>query len=265
MVDMDVTDKDYYSILGLDRDADGHAIKAAFRRQARRYHPDVNHGDATTERRFKDVNEAYQTLVDPVRRGYYDAVCGAASARLSSVQNQDAASSRPAAGALRRLWWEERAAVAYTARWARAAITRLGVRTRIAVIAGSLLLCLLARQLLGLSSAHPRPTATVGVTDKTNAAHVTTTTTASGPRGQGPSHARTTRPPARSARSAPTYLFGGCLRHCSPGAPARGVRPTGALSRAPHLRSAPHPLYLYNGCIRHCPSTRLEDRWRHKG
>jgi DnaJ-class molecular chaperone len=64
--------KDYYRILGIDKRADEREIKAAFRRMARRYHPDVNPGDAAAEQHFKDVNEAYEVLSDPEKRRRYD-------------------------------------------------------------------------------------------------------------------------------------------------------------------------------------------------
>lgn len=69
---MGVEYKDYYRILGVDRRADEREIKSAFRRMARRYHPDVNPGDSTAERHFKDVNEAYEVLGDPEKRRRYD-------------------------------------------------------------------------------------------------------------------------------------------------------------------------------------------------
>ncbi|HZS89458.1 MAG TPA: J domain-containing protein [Chloroflexota bacterium] len=64
--------KDYYRILGVDRRADERQIKAAFRRLARQYHPDVNPGDRRAEERFKDVSEAYEVLGDPEKRRRYD-------------------------------------------------------------------------------------------------------------------------------------------------------------------------------------------------
>ena len=63
--------KDYYQILGVTRDADAVAIKKAFRKAARKYHPDVN-TDPDAETKFKDVNEAYEVLKDPERRATYD-------------------------------------------------------------------------------------------------------------------------------------------------------------------------------------------------
>jgi curved DNA-binding protein len=64
--------KDYYAALGVAPDADDNAIKQAYRKLARQYHPDVNPGDTQAEERFKEVNEAYQALSDPERRRKYD-------------------------------------------------------------------------------------------------------------------------------------------------------------------------------------------------
>ncbi len=64
--------KDYYEILGVSRDADEKAIKSAFRRLARKYHPDVNPNDKEAERRFKQISEAYEVLRDPKKRAQYD-------------------------------------------------------------------------------------------------------------------------------------------------------------------------------------------------
>lgn len=64
--------KDYYAILGVGRGATEKEIKQAYRRLARRYHPDVNPGDKVAEARFKEINEAYEVLSDPVKRQKYD-------------------------------------------------------------------------------------------------------------------------------------------------------------------------------------------------
>ena len=64
--------KDYYAILGVDRKADAKAIKAAFRKLARKHHPDVNPGDAVAEERFKDLNEAFNVLSEAPSRKLYD-------------------------------------------------------------------------------------------------------------------------------------------------------------------------------------------------
>jgi len=63
---------DYYEVLGIDREADGAQVKAAYRKLALKYHPDRNPGDREAEERFKNINEAYAVLSDPERRGRYD-------------------------------------------------------------------------------------------------------------------------------------------------------------------------------------------------
>jgi molecular chaperone DnaJ len=64
--------KDYYEILGVPRKSSLREIKAAYRKLARKYHPDVNPGDASAERRFKEISEAYQVLSDPEKRKRFD-------------------------------------------------------------------------------------------------------------------------------------------------------------------------------------------------
>ena len=64
--------KDYYKILGIKRDASEKEIKQAYRKLARKYHPDVNPGDNSSEAKFKEVNEAYQVLSDAEKRKKYD-------------------------------------------------------------------------------------------------------------------------------------------------------------------------------------------------
>ena len=64
--------RDYYETLGVRRDASDHDLKNAFRKLAKQYHPDANAGDADAERRFKEINEAYEMLKDPQRRAAYD-------------------------------------------------------------------------------------------------------------------------------------------------------------------------------------------------
>ncbi len=62
----------YYETLGVGRDVDEKALKAAFRKLAMQYHPDRNNGDDTAEAKFKEINEAYEVLRDPQRRAAYD-------------------------------------------------------------------------------------------------------------------------------------------------------------------------------------------------
>ncbi len=64
--------KDYYSSLGVAKTASQKEIKAAFRKLARKHHPDVNQGDGSAEARFKEINEAYEVLGDPDKRKKYD-------------------------------------------------------------------------------------------------------------------------------------------------------------------------------------------------
>lgn len=65
--------KDYYEILGVNRDADAAAIKSAYRKLARKYHPDVNK-TKEAEEKFKDINEAYEVLSDKAKRQRYDSL-----------------------------------------------------------------------------------------------------------------------------------------------------------------------------------------------
>jgi len=64
--------KDYYAVLGVPETADADAIKKAYRQMARDYHPDRNAGDKAAEEKFKDAQEAYDTLSDPEKRKAYD-------------------------------------------------------------------------------------------------------------------------------------------------------------------------------------------------
>lgn len=64
--------KDYYEILGVSRDADETELKKAYRRLAKKYHPDMNPNDKEAEAKFKEINEAYAVLSDPQKRKQYD-------------------------------------------------------------------------------------------------------------------------------------------------------------------------------------------------
>lgn len=64
--------RDYYEVLGIDRNADDAAIKKAYRALAKKYHPDMNPGDAEAEKKFKEASEAYAVLSDPEKKRQYD-------------------------------------------------------------------------------------------------------------------------------------------------------------------------------------------------
>jgi curved DNA-binding protein len=64
--------KDYYKILGVDKNATEQEIRSTFRKLARQYHPDVNPDDPQAEERFKEINEAHEVLSDPEKRAKYD-------------------------------------------------------------------------------------------------------------------------------------------------------------------------------------------------
>ena len=69
---MPVEFRDYYEVLGVSRDASKDAIKAAYRRLARKYHPDLNPNDKDAKRKFQQINEANEVLSDPEKRKKYD-------------------------------------------------------------------------------------------------------------------------------------------------------------------------------------------------
>ena len=89
------TKKDYYEILGVKKSASAEEIRKAFRKLARKYHPDVNPGDKSAEEKFKALSEANDVLSDPKKRKIYDQV-GFYS------DNIDAATAEAYAGAGRR-------------------------------------------------------------------------------------------------------------------------------------------------------------------
>ena len=82
--------KDYYSTLGVTKSSSAKEIKQAFRKLARKFHPDVNPGDKAAEAKFKEINEAYEVLGDPAKRKKYDEL-GANWRQYEQAQQQGAA------------------------------------------------------------------------------------------------------------------------------------------------------------------------------
>ena len=64
--------RDYYEVLGVDKNADDAALKKAYRALAKKYHPDMNPGDKEAEKKFKEASEAYAVLSDAEKRRQYD-------------------------------------------------------------------------------------------------------------------------------------------------------------------------------------------------
>src|SRR4051794_19885980 len=69
---------DFYLLLGVEREANAADIKRAYKRLARKFHPDINPGDSVAAQQFRRIAEAYETLIDPERRHRYDTVGGSA-------------------------------------------------------------------------------------------------------------------------------------------------------------------------------------------
>src|SRR5919108_660352 len=86
--------KDYYATLGLSKTASDKEIKQAYRKLARKHHPDVNPGDKVAEAKFKDINEAYEVLGDPAKRKKYDEL----GANWRAYEQAEAAGANPFAG-----------------------------------------------------------------------------------------------------------------------------------------------------------------------
>ena len=93
--------RDYYEVLGVDKNADDAAIKKAYRVLAKKYHPDMNPGDKEAEQKFKEASEAYAVLSDPEKRRQYDqyghaafdgGAGGAGGFRLSTVLTSETSS-----------------------------------------------------------------------------------------------------------------------------------------------------------------------------
>ena len=70
-----MADTDYYKVLGVERDATSEDIRKAYRRLARRHHPDVNPGNTASEERFKQISEAFEVLSDSEKRAVSCQTC----------------------------------------------------------------------------------------------------------------------------------------------------------------------------------------------
>jgi len=91
MASQDWAEKDFYAILGVSKDASDADIKKAYRKLARKYHPDTNQGDAAAEQKFKDITEANAVLSDPEERQQYDAIRAMGSGARFSAGGQGGA------------------------------------------------------------------------------------------------------------------------------------------------------------------------------
>src|SRR4051812_39507887 len=89
------TKRDYYEILGIHKAASADEIKKAYRKLARKHHPDTNRGDPSAEAKFKEVQEAYDVLADEKKRANYDQF---GHAGVSSAHAAEAAAAAAAAG-----------------------------------------------------------------------------------------------------------------------------------------------------------------------
>ena len=89
--------KDYYATLGVTKSSSEKEIKQAFRKLARKFHPDVNPGDKASETKFKEINEAYEVLGDADKRRKYDEL-GANWRMYEQAQQQGAGAANPFGG-----------------------------------------------------------------------------------------------------------------------------------------------------------------------
>jgi hypothetical protein len=81
--------KDYYYILGIDQSASNEDIKKAFRKLSIKFHPDKNNGDKFYEEKFKEINEAYETLIDNYKRFIYDNTLNSEKSEFNYQRNNN--------------------------------------------------------------------------------------------------------------------------------------------------------------------------------
>ena len=93
--------RDYYEVLGVDKNASEDEIKRAYKKLARKYHPDMNPGDKEAEEKFKEINEANEVLSDPEKKARYDqfGFAAASAASTSVIWGTSSAASSAAASA----------------------------------------------------------------------------------------------------------------------------------------------------------------------
>lgn len=97
--------KDYYYILGISRNASNDEVKKAYRKLSIKFHPDKNDGDKFFEERFKDINEAYETLIDDAKRKIYDALLdteGASNAKQNYTPGPQSTTAKPSSPSTKR-------------------------------------------------------------------------------------------------------------------------------------------------------------------
>jgi len=95
--------RDYYEVLGIKRGASDDDVRSAYRRLARKYHPDLNPGDRAAEQKFKELSEAYEILADPKKRQAYDQF-GFAGVQMGAEAGAGAAGSGAGPGGQRYTW-----------------------------------------------------------------------------------------------------------------------------------------------------------------
>ncbi|EEI85268.1 DnaJ domain protein [Anaerococcus lactolyticus ATCC 51172] len=86
-MEVDMQYRDYYEVLGVDKKASANEIKKAYRKLAKKYHPDLHPDDESANKKFTEINEAYEVLSDPEKRNKYDTF--GANANFSGGQNFD--------------------------------------------------------------------------------------------------------------------------------------------------------------------------------
>lgn len=231
---------DYYAVLGVDRYASDHEIKAAFRHQALLYHPDVNSGDDAA-RRFQDIKEAYETLGNPTRRKCYDDDCAEDALSRARPYTRGRRSRQRASpvsvsgnGALAHIWrdfWrEERRVLALAGRRSWVVLRRAVIV--VAVVMVALFVAATARQVLDRGIA---------------------------PSGPAPATLRPARPALLNAQTGggaaprPRYLYDVCVSHC-PAVPTALPTRTGTSATSGTSGTSGKPLSLYGVCVRYCAS-----------